>query len=147
MNSKTIADALAARFVGLTAGGESLQATPTASLPNQVGKGPVILVYPPTGTLEVGTSARRNDLYTFAVKMLRDPNSYPERSDALYAWYDAMHDLIGLDMDLGVGPVVSQAEPVECRLELDGERYAGTLYDVVELIVEVLVNEHVSVAV
>ena len=59
MNSLSIADAIATRFVGLTANGESLAAVPTARLPNPIGAGPVILVYPPVGTLDVGVSARR----------------------------------------------------------------------------------------
>ncbi len=143
MNSIAIADALAARFVGLTAGGESLASTPTARLPNTIGAGPVILVYPPTGTVDVGVSARRNDLYTFEVKLLRDPLDVPARTAALYAWYDAMHDLIGADMNLGLS-YVSYAEPVSVRLELDGEKYGGATFDVVELIVEVRVNETVT---
>ena len=146
MNSLAMADAIAARFAGITAGGESLASVPTARLPNTIGKGPVILVYPPTGTLDVGTSARRNDLYTFEVKLLRDPSDVPARTAAMYAWFDAMHDRIGLQMQLGLS-YVSYAEPVSARLELDGEKYAGAIFDVVELTVEVLVNETVSVAV
>jgi len=145
MNSLAIADAIAARFVGLTANGEALISTPTARLPGTLSNGPVILVYPPTGTLEVGTSARRNDLYTFPVRMLRDPADYPARHVAIYAWFDAMHDLVGQQMQLGLS-YVSIAEPVACELAIDQEHY-GRLFDVVELTVEVLVNEHITVAV
>lgn len=148
MNSLSIADAIAARFAGLTAGGETVL-TATARMPNTIGKGPVILVYPPEGALEVGASARRNDLYSFPVRMLRDPIDFPARTAALYAWFDAMHDLIGAQMQLGLG-YVSFAEPVACSLKLaedGGTRYQGALYDTVELTVEVRVNEHVSVAV
>ena len=148
MNSLAIADALAARFVGLTAGGESLASVPTARLPNSIGAGPVILVYPPTGSgLDIGPSAMRTDLYTFEVRLLRDPLDSPTRHVKLYEWFDAMHDLIGLDMDLGLGSYVNKAEPVTCRLELDGETYGGSKFDVVELIVEVLIREHVTVGV
>lgn len=146
MISLSIADAIAARFTGITADGEVLASTPTARLPNVIGQGPVILVYPPTGTLDVGVSKRRDDLYTFEVKLLRDPTDVPARTAKLYAWFDAMHDLIGADMDLGLGSYVSYAEPVSCRLELDGERYGGAVFDVVELSIEVRVNEHVASA-
>ncbi len=146
MNSLAIADALAARFTGLTAGGEPLASAPTARLPNAIGQGPVILVYPPTATLDVGASARRDDLYTFMVRLFRDPVDVPTRTAKLYAWFDAMHDLVGQQMQLGLA-YVSIAEPVACRLELDGQKYGGGIFDVVELEVEVRVNEHVTVAV
>ena len=146
MNTLAIADAIAARFVGLTANGEALVAPPTARLPGTIANGPVILVFPPTGSLEVGVSARRDDLYTFPVRLLRDPVSYPERYIAIYAWYDAMHDLIGGQMQLGLS-YVSIAEPVAVSLEIDSKAYYAGTYDVVELTVEVRVNEHVTVAV
>lgn len=141
MNLKTIADALATRFGTLTVNGESV--TATASLPDNVGR-IALLVYPPTGDLEVGTSARRDDLYTFPVRLLRDPLSTPARTDALYAWYTAMRDLVEANVDLGLA-YVSYAQPVACRMALDGQPYGlGGLFDVVELSVQVRVNEHVA---
>jgi len=137
----SIADALATRFVGLTADGEVLASTPTRRLPNVIGQGPVILVYPPSGTVQLGTSARRDDHHTFEVKLLRDPTDVPGRSDKLYAWFDAMRDLIGQQMQLGL--VDLTAELTDYRLELDGQKYGGGVFGVVELTIEVRVNEHV----
>src|SRR3954466_2941693 len=102
MDLKAIADAIALRFVGATAGGVSFTSEPTASLPNAVNKGPVCLVYHPTGSLEIGVTKRRNDHYDFPVKILIDPLNVPSRSDALYAWFTATRDLVegNLDLDL-----------------------------------------------
>lgn len=151
MNTKAIADAIAGRFTGITATvgsvTESLASTPTASLPNTLGKGPVVLVFHPSGALEIGVSAMRTDLYTFPVKLLRDPVDYPSRSDWLYAWYDAMHDRVALDMDLGLPSYVDIAEAGAVRIELDGESYAGIPYDVVELTVTVRIYEHATIGV
>jgi hypothetical protein len=143
MNSLNIADAIAAQFAAITVSGQGL-AICTARLPNQVSVGPALLVYPPTGELEAQTTTRRNDLYTFPVRILLDPTDYPTRTAALYGWYDAIHDLLYQNMDIGLGSYVSFAEPVAVRIELDGEEYAGSKYDVVELMVEVRVNEHIS---
>lgn len=144
MNSLAIADAIALRFNGLSAGGETASAT--ARLPNTIGGGPIIIVYPPEGELEVGATARRNDLYTFPVRMLRDPVDFPTRTVALYAWFDAMHDLLYQQIQLGLA-YVSEAEPVACSLHVaedGGTKYQGTTFDTVELLVEVRVNEHLT---
>lgn len=140
MDLQVIADALAARFGTLTVGGESVVAT--AALPNLVGK-IALLVYPPSGSLEVGTTARRDDVYDFPVRLLRDPLGVPARTSALYAWANAMRDLVEANVDLGLA-YVSYAQPVSVRMAIDGQRYGDALYDVVELIVSVRVNEHVS---
>lgn len=147
MNTKAIADALAARFTGVTATSGTATETLTlctASLPNGVARGPALLVYPPTADLKVGTSALRHDAMTFPVRLLRDPLSYPERTDWLYAWYDALRDRIEMNVDLDLPTYVSHAEPVASRLELDGKEYAGVTYDVVELSVLVALYEHVT---
>lgn len=147
MNLKATADAIAGRFTGITAtvGGvtESLVSNPTASLPDNVAKGPVILVYHPIGQLEVGVSRLRNDHYTFPVKLLRDPISYPARSDWLYAWHDAMRDRIEANLDLDLA-YVAWAKCIGVRVAVDGEEYAKADFDVVELAVQVLFREVVT---
>ena len=140
MDLAAISTAIAARFGTLTVNGET--ATATASLPNTVNT-IALLVYPPSGALEVGATARRDDVYDFPVRLLRDPLNVPTRTDALYAWYAAMRDLVEANVDLGLA-YVSYAQPVSVRMAIDGQRYGDALYDVVELIVSVRVNEHVS---
>ena len=146
MNSLDIADALAARFASLTAtfdgATEGLEGTPTARLPNQLGKGPVILVFPPEGELGV-TARRRADTLVFPVRLLRDPLNMPDRVGWLYAWYDAMRDLVEAQMTLGLA-YVAWAQPTGTRLEADGFTYAGVSYDVVELEVAVRLDEVIS---
>lgn len=149
MDLKTIADAIAVRFVGATTtGGETFSSTPTASLPNQIGKGPVCLVYPPTGQLEIGVSRMRNDHYDFPVKILIDPLNVPSRTDALYRWYNATRDLLEGQFSLGL-TYVARAWLVAERMEIDGEKYSSTdgtfgNFDVVEYIVRVQVREVVA---
>jgi hypothetical protein len=145
MNTKAVADALAARFSGLTATGASspsLAVGPTASLPNTIAKGPALLVYPPTGDLGI-TARLRDDTLTFRVRLLLDPLDVPTRSNDLYAWYDAMRDEVEKQMTLGLD-YVAWAQPVAMRAELDGEDYAGNTFDVVELTVRVRFNEVVT---
>ncbi|HXJ66734.1 MAG TPA: hypothetical protein VNN79_23495, partial [Actinomycetota bacterium] len=120
-----------------------------ADLPDQVGA-LALLVYPPSGPIEIGASQRRNDLYTFPVRLLRDPLSVPARTRWLYAWYDAIHDKIATThIALGITPPPNiDANVVEMRAEIDGAKYSSvdgtfTQLDVVELTVQVLVNEHV----
>lgn len=147
MNTKTIAANLAARFTGVTAtvGSDTEALTmSTASLPNSVGLGPALLVYHPTAALDVGVSKTRTDVLTFPVRLLRTGEDYASRSDWLYAWYDALRDRVEMDLDLGGLTYVLAAQPVASRVELDGEDYAEKTYDVVELMVEVALNEHVS---
>jgi hypothetical protein len=144
MNLKTIADAIAATFVGITANGESIAVGPTASLPNAITKGPALLVYHPTGTLALRTSAWRDDFYDFPVKLLRDPLDVPARSDALYAWANAMRDQVETAVLLGMTGV--EASTTAIRVELDGEKYADRIFDVVELTVSVHVFGHVATA-
>jgi hypothetical protein len=146
MNTKSIADAIAARFTGLTAtsGGvtESLISEPTASLPTTVSRGPVILVFHPEGELIVAMR-HREDVLTFPVRLLRDPLDVPTRSDWLYAWYDAMRDLVEAQMTLGLA-YVAWAQPTAARVAIEGHEYAGIPFDVVELTVTVRLNEVVS---
>jgi hypothetical protein len=150
VNLYAIASAIATTFGTVTAtnGAETETATATADLPDQVSK-LALLVYPPAGPLSIGVSQRRDDLYTFPVRLLRDPLSIPARTQWLYAWFDAIHDKIATThIALGLS-YVSEAEPVSMRADIDGEKYSsvdGTFadFDVVELMVEVRVNEHVA---
>ncbi len=144
MNSKAIADAIAAQFTGVTYAGKTL--TGTASLPNAISKGPELLVFHPTGDLEYGMSKTREDVLLFPVRLLSDPANYPQRSDALYGWYDVIRDKVGERMRLGL-TYVEQAEPVSVRIELDGFVYGGqggVICDVVEFIVRVKLYEVVT---
>lgn len=146
MNSKSIADGIAACFTGATATNgsatESLAFGPTATLPNQVAKGPALLVFPPTGELGI-TLRRRDDTLTYPVRLLRDPLNVPQRTEWMYAWYDAMRDLVEANMDLGLA-YVAWARVTGMEMELDGYTYAGVLYDVVELTVTVRLDEVIS---
>lgn len=146
MNSKATADAIAARFTGVTAtvnGATEGLVLCTASLPNTIAVGPVLLVYPPSGTLAIGVSQRRSDELDFPVRLLRDPLNVPLRTDALYAWYDALRDRVEANMDLDLA-YVAWARCTEMRAELDGESYGGSLFDVVELVVRVRFDEVVT---
>lgn len=145
MNLKSIADAIAARYSGISATNGALTETiligPTASLPNSITRGPALLVYHPIGELTVGVSAINTDAYEFPVKLLRDPLNVPERSDWLYAWFTAMRYRIEGNTDLDLPTVVGHAETSSARIELDGEEYAGNTFDVVELNVHVQLYE------
>lgn len=145
MNTKAIADALAGRYSGLTATNgavtESLSSTPTASLPNQVTRGPVILVNPPEYVQEIGVSAIRRGIVRFVVVMLRDPLNVPDRTDWLYAWDNAMRDRVEANLDLDLPTYVAEAEVTIGRLALDGAEYAGVVFDSVEHEVEVSIYE------
>jgi hypothetical protein len=145
LDAKAIADALALRFVGATtSAGETFTSTPTASLPNAVSKGPVCLVYHPTGVLEIGVSRMRRDELDYPVKILIDPLDVPSRSDTLYRWYNATRDLVEANIDLDLA-YVSWARLVEMRMKIDGEQYmGGAVFDVVEYIVRVHVEEVVT---
>jgi hypothetical protein len=145
MNLKAIADAIAGRYAGITATNgsatEGLQSTPTASLPNAVTKGPVILVFPPTGETQIGTSAIRQGEVTYLVRMLRDPINMPDRTDWLYAWDNAMRDRVEGNLDLDLPAYVAEAEVTSFRLEIDGEDYGLAFFDVVEHTVTVTIYE------
>jgi hypothetical protein len=148
VNLKTIADALASVVGTVTAtnGTDTESATATADLPNQVGR-LALLVYPPTGTLNIVMGPRLDDQYDFPVKLLRDPLDMPARSQWLYAWATALRGRVQTSWSLGVSGV-TQAQVVAMRVEPDGERYAGPsntpggdFFDVVELTVRVSVWE------
>lgn len=147
MNSKATADALATRFAGLTVTlngvSEALATEPTASLPNRITKGPVILIFHPIGVLDVVMSRIRTDELDFPVRLLRDPLNVPDRADALYAWYDVMRDQVEKNLDLDLA-YVAWARPITMRAAIDGHLYAGDSYDLVELIVRVHYNEIVT---
>jgi hypothetical protein len=152
MNLKAIADAIAGRFVGVTATNgsatESIVIGPTASLPNAIAKGPALLVFHPQGVLDLDMGKMRRDEYDFPVRFLRDPLNYPERSDWLYAWFDALRDRVEMDMDLGLA-YVSWARLIDSTTELDAGRYAERQggdsggYDLIEFTVRVHVREPV----
>ncbi len=142
------AAALAGRFTGVAATvGTETRTLDSASvmhlLPNEIARGPVLLVFPPTGVLDVGVSQLRHDVHEFPVRLLLDPLDVPTRTAWLYAWYDALRDRVEMDTDLGLA-YVAAAQPVASRVELDGERYALTPFDVVELIVRVQFYETVT---
>lgn len=151
MDLKAIADALAGRFVNVTAtyGGQTQTLTATADLPDSIDR--ALLVYPPTGTLSLAVGTRRNDEYEFPVRYLQDPLSIPARVGWLYAWHQALRDLAEADMDLGLS-YVKWVRVTASRMELDGEAYTfsatGQLkpLDVVELIHVVRVEEPVLTA-
>ena len=147
MNTKAIADAIALTFAGTTAtsGGitEALVLC-TATLPNSLAKGPALLVFHPSGELGLtGVSQRRDDTLTFPVRLLRDPLNVPQRSDFLYAWYDAIRDKPEANMDLDLA-YVAWASVTAATVELDGFTYAGVLFDMVELTVTVRLDEVVT---
>jgi hypothetical protein len=100
-------------------------------------------VFHPTGVLDVGVSKLRLDMLDFPVRFFRDPLNYPERSDWLYAWYDALRDRVEADIDLSLS-YVAWARPVETTVELDGGKYGDNRYDLIEFIVRVRFNEVVS---
>jgi hypothetical protein len=146
MNTKAIADAIATTFAGTTATSsgitESLSAC-TATLPNSVAKGPVLLVFHPTGELDISLSRRRDDTLTFPVRLLRDPANVPQRSDFLYAWYDAIRDKVEANMDLDLA-YVAWARVDAADVRLDGFTYAGVVFDMVELTVSVRLDEVIT---
>lgn len=143
MDLRAIADAIALRFVGVTANGETLVSPPTATLPNGIPQGPLLLVHPPFGTRDVGVSRQRDDELDYRVTLLRDPEDVPSRTDALYLWAQAIYDKVLENYDLDL-VYVSWAKPVDVRVEINGEDYAGKKYDVVEMNVRVHVREIVT---
>ena len=152
MNLKTIADGIAARMASVTAtnGGVTETATATASLPNQVAA-LALLVYPPTGSLNLIMGPRLDDQYDFPVKLLRDPLTVPDRTDWLYAWATALRVAVQTSFSLGISGV-TQSQTTDIRLEIDGEKYAsidGTfaIFDVVELTVRVWVLENTTIGI
>lgn len=152
MNTRAVADAIAGRFAGVTASitnpqgiveTEGIAVGPTSRLPNAVGRGVNLLVFHPTGPLDIGVSKLRSDTLDFPVRMLRDPLDTPGRSDWLYAWYDAMRDRVEMDMDLGLS-YVAWARPISMAAQIEGFEYAKVPVDMVELVVRVRFNEVVT---
>jgi hypothetical protein len=146
VNLKDTADAIAARFTGVTAtSGTVTEALVqcTASLPNTVAGGPALLVFHPTGVLDVGVSKLRKDTLDFPVRFLRDPLNVPGRSDWLYAWWDALRPRVEMQMSLGLA-YVAWAQPVDTDMGIDGFLYAGKTFDFIEFVVRVRFNEVVA---
>lgn len=150
MDLKVIADALAAQFTSVSAtfAGRTETLTATASLPDSIDL--ALLVYPPTGSLSLNVGTQRDDEYDFPVRLLRDPLSMPGRSDALYAWFNALRDKAEANMDLGLS-YVQWVRVIASRMEPDGQPYSfsdGSFrqFDVVELIHRVKVREFVTTA-
>lgn len=141
-SARAIADAIAARFEGVTVGGKSPAIGPTALLPNTVGKS-ALLVYPPIAALDNGPNRRRQDELIFPVRMLLDPLDVKRRSAALYDWYDAMRPKVDEKIQLGLD-YIAWARADQARLELDGQEYGDSTYDVVEILVRVKLFEHIS---
>lgn len=146
MNLKAIADGIAARFVNVTAtsGTDTQTVTATADMPNSVAK-IALLVYPPSGTLNIIMGPKLDDEYDFPVRLLLDPLNYPTRSRWLLAWATALRVRVQTSWSLGIAGVL-QAETISMRVELDGEKYSSVDgvfrdFDVVELVVRVHVYE------
>lgn len=151
MDLLAVADAIASTFVGASATvsgtTETLTAdTATARLPNTVGQGPMLVVFPPSGPLGIGVSKLRYDTLTYTVRLLRDPLDYPTRTAWLYAWATAIRDRVETNMDLGLTYVAwAKATALEMHVVGDGEyTYGDVPYDTVVLGVEVRFNEVVT---
>jgi hypothetical protein len=142
MDFKAIATALASTIGTVTVGAET--ATATARLPNSVGI-LALLVYPPEGDLSFLMGPMLNAHLLFPVRLLRDPTSVPDRTDALLDWATALWPKPQSNYDLGVTGVI-EAQAQSIRIEIDGQQYSsidGTFarFDVVELMVDVHVYE------
>lgn len=140
MNVRAIADALATSVGTLTVGGQT--ATATVLLPNVISS-VALLVYPPIGEFDYATSGIRTGSLTFMVRLLRDPQDVPSRTSSLYDWHAAIWDRVETNIDLNLPTYVDTALSDTTRIQIDGERYAGALYDVVEVGVIVSIWEHV----
>lgn len=150
MNLQTIATAIATTFGTVTATsvtGETESATATADLPNSIAKGPVLLVFPPEAAdLSLVMGVRYDDHYLFTVRLLRDPLDTTPRTRWLYAWATALRPRVQTNIDLDVAGVV-ETQATRMRVELDGESYAGTTFDVVEIPVDVHVLENTTASI
>lgn len=148
MDLKVIADAIAARYVGVTAtySGNTQTLTATADLPDTL-VAEALLVYPPIGELDIRVGQQRDDHYTFRVMYLQDPLSVTARVNWLYAWHNSLRDRAEAQMTLGLS-YVKWCRVTESRMDLDGESYSyNGVYkplDVVELTHVVKVEETVS---
>lgn len=141
MDNRAIAQALVARYTGLTAtngagANEGLASAPAYLLPNVVNATPVILVYLPEGDYDIGPSQIRQGASRFTVRMLRDPMDYPSRIAWMYGWDNAMRDRVEGHTGLGLS-YVSSAHVIRFRLVTDGWTYDTKTFDLVEHIVEV----------
>lgn len=139
MNVRAIAEALATSVGTLTVNGET--ATATVLLPNTITT-VALLVYPPEGDFTYSPSEIREGELTFMIRLIRDPTDVPTRTDALYDWHAAIWDRVETNIDLDLA-YVDTALSTSTRLQLDGERYAGAVLDVVEIGVTVRIFEHV----
>lgn len=141
MDLYAIGQAIAAQFTGVTtADGEALNVLADGLLPNTVGAGPDLLVYPPEGEVSLGLGPTVEDVYLYPVRLLFDPVHVPERHKRLLRWGTVMRDRVERNMDLGLA-YVQFARAVSMRLEIEGQDYGGVSFDVVELVIRVQVRE------
>jgi hypothetical protein len=149
MNSRQIAEAIAARFQNITATlptGETETESAQYLLPDNI-NARALLVYPPTADVEHYPGKHRDTLALWPVRLLRDPLGVKRRTEWLYAWWDALYDEVGKATTLG--GLVTRALPVAVRVEIDGQNYSASTgeyrpFDVVELMVDVLADEVVT---
>jgi hypothetical protein len=138
MDFRTIATGLATAIGTITVGTDT--ATATARLPNGVNK-VALLVYPPEADLSfLMGGPMLNAHLLFPVRLLRDPLSVPERTDALLDWATALWPKPQANYDLNVAGVI-EAQATAIRIAIDGQQYGGMLFDVVEMTVDVHVYE------
>jgi hypothetical protein len=143
MDLRTIADALAARYAGVTVGGEGFQYGPSALIPNGIVKGPALIVMPPDGTRDVGVNKRREDELDFSVMWLNDPTDLPTRTALIYSWGQALYDKVLENYDLDLA-YVAWAKPVSFRTAFDEQFMTFGKYDVIETVVRVHINEIIA---
>jgi hypothetical protein len=142
---RAIADAIAARYVGVTVNGVGLQITPTALLPSGITRGPVLVVQPPSGTRDIEPGRRRADELDYSVLWLNDPADMPTRTALIYDWGNALYDKVLENYDLDL-PYVAWAKPVSFRSAFDEDwsEFGWGKFDTIETVVRVHVNEIIS---
>lgn len=140
MDLRVIADAIAARYVGVTVNGETFQYGPSPLVPNGIVKGPALIVMVPSGGLDDPFQRQRDDEHDFAVLWLNDPTDLPTRSALFYAWYNALQDKVYEQYRLGLS-YVQWARPVSYRTAFDEQFLTLGKYDVIEWTVRVKVRE------
>jgi len=143
MDLRAIADAIALRYVGVTAEGNGFQYGPSALLPNGITRGPVLFVQPPDGERSVGVGRRRGDELDFSVIWLNDPTDMPSRTATLYAWANALYDKVLENYDLDLA-YVAWANPVSIRTAFDEDWFTWGKFDVIETVIRVHIDEIVS---
>jgi hypothetical protein len=147
MNVRAIADAIAARYSGITvtvnSEVESLGTGPTAELPPNITRN-ALLVFPPVEEYDYYPSRQRIGTADFSVRLYRRPEAdMGRRSRYAYAWRDALTDKVegNLDLDLAY---VTHALDVGGRINLDDASYADETMDMVERTIRVHIKEVVT---